>query len=152
MANLKEKLDHGLNECRMLVLVVEVVLAFQYQSFYQKGFDALPESAQYLKLVGLALMLFAAALLIWPVPYHRIAERSAQTRSFHDFINTAVFPALFPFATALGIDVYIAALRARVGPLAAALGVLAALVALFFWYGMEMIARGRPENRRYWEE
>ena len=41
-----------LAEGRMLILGAQVPLGFQFRSVFEKGFEKLPESAQYLKLTS----------------------------------------------------------------------------------------------------
>ena len=53
MADLKDKVEDALNESRMLVLGVQVLLGFQYQVVFQSEFPRLTPSAQSLHLVGL---------------------------------------------------------------------------------------------------
>src|SRR4051812_13869308 len=140
---LKNKIQNALDEARILVLVAQVLLGFQYSSIFQKGFDALPVPAQYLKVVGLGLLLVAFGLLTSPASYHQIAARGEDRASFHRYITKVMGIALLPFAVGLGIDAYVAVQKvAGTGPGVVA-GVVAMLIALLFWYGLELIQRKR---------
>lgn len=136
---MREKIETALNESRILVLVVQVLLGFQYQSTFQPGFDRLPTEARYVKLGGLALMLLALALLLAPTAYHRIVEKGNLSERFLRFITCVTMPALLPFALGLGGDFYI--VGDKLGGHSAGLvcAMLISAVALFFWYGLEAI-------------
>lgn len=141
MAQLKDKIKTTLDEGRMLILGSQVLLGFQFRSVFEKGFEKLPEHARYLKLGGLGLMLLAVLLLMWPGAYHQIVEDGEDTHELHHFATFVMGIALLPFALGLGADFFIGTefLMGRTQGIIA--GVLATIVALFFWYGMEAVAR-----------
>jgi FtsH-binding integral membrane protein len=145
MTKLKDKVQNALDEGRMLVLGSQVLLGFQYRSAFEPGFQKLPQHAQYLKIGSLSLMLFAFGLLLAPAAYHRIVEEGEDTHRLHRFSSAVMSYALLPFAVALGIDIYVSMERTTVQSLALTAGLLATLVALFFWYGLEFMRRPRRE-------
>ncbi|HVG18218.1 MAG TPA: DUF6328 family protein, partial [Blastocatellia bacterium] len=141
MAQLKDKITNALDECRMLILAAQIMLGFQYRSVFEVGFEKLPHHTQYLKMVGLVLMLTAVAFLIAPSAYHRVVAEGEDTQDLHRFTTNSAELALLPFAVALGIDLF--ASVEKVAGLAAGItsGVAAGLTALFFWYGLEAFHR-----------
>ena len=144
MAKLKDKIQNALDEGRMLVLGSQVLLGFQFRSAFEPGFEKLPLSSQYLKLSALSLMLIALGLLLAPGAYHRIVEEGEDTRELHRFTTKMMDYALLPFAIALGFDVYVSAER-TLGRAALAAGFGISLLALFFWYALELKRRGERE-------
>lgn len=143
MAALKEKVQTGLDETRILVLGAQVLIGFQFRSVFEKGFDSLPEDSRVLQIVALGLMLVALALLIWPAAYHRIVEEGRDTPDFHRFITRAAAPALLPFACGIGVDLFVAGEKLLGRGAGIAFGIAGALTALWFWYGLEWVARLR---------
>src|SRR5207253_2898769 len=85
MANLRNKIKLALDEARMLVLGSQILVGFQYRVALESGFDALPAHARYLKLLGLASILLANLLLVWPATYHQISEDGEDTPDVHAF-------------------------------------------------------------------
>lgn len=69
---LTDKIKTGLDESRMLVIGMQILLGFQYRGVFEPGFQPLPTVSQYLKLAGLAVLLIAICLIMWPSAYHRI--------------------------------------------------------------------------------
>src|SRR5919206_1661205 len=138
MAKTKDKVKNALDEARMLVLGAQVLIGLQFRSFFEKGFDSLPLVSQLLKLVGLGLMLVAIGLLISPAAYHRLVERGEDTEEIHRYTSRLMSYALLPFAVGLGIDLYVAAQKVVGWKAGAAAGLAGLLVALFFWYVLEL--------------
>jgi hypothetical protein len=68
-------------------------------------------------------------------------------QSFVPFVSRVAAISLFPFAAALGIDVYVAAERVAPSTLAVIAGATACLLALFFWYAIEALYRAGPGKR-----
>ncbi|HET6261233.1 MAG TPA: DUF6328 family protein, partial [Chloroflexia bacterium] len=75
MDEIKDKLKMSLDEARMLVLGMQVLVGFGYNSVFITGFTKLPESSQYIKLVGLGLLLVAFAFIMSVAPFHQIVGR-----------------------------------------------------------------------------
>jgi hypothetical protein len=146
MSQLTDKIKTTLDEGRMLILGAQVLLGFQFRSAFETGFEKLPEHARSLKLCGLGLMIVAVMLLIWPGAYHQIVEDGEDTRDVHRFATTVIAIALLPFALGLGTDFFVSAefLFGRTQALIA--GLLATLVALFFWYGIEALRRRKHKH------
>lgn len=141
VAQLKDKIQNALDEGRMLVLGSQVLLGFQYRSAFETGFEKLPVASQYLKLVGLGLMLLALGLLLTPGAFHRIVEGGEDTHRLHRFASRVMDCALLPFAAALGLDVYVASHPTLGYTLAIVAGIGVGLLALLFWYGIEFKRR-----------
>jgi hypothetical protein len=141
VAQLKDKVKTTLDEGRILVIGAQVLLGLQFRSVLEPGFAKMSEHAKYLKLGGLGLLLVAVALLIWPCAYHRIIEEGEDTHGLDRFATTTMGVALLPFALALSVDFFVGAefLFGRTQGIIA--GASALVVALFFWYGLEMMRR-----------
>lgn len=150
MARLKNRIRSVLDESRMLVLATQLVLGMQFRSVLEPGFDKLPAVTQFLKLGGLGLMLLALGLLIAPSAHHRIVERGEDTEELHRYATRLLKWALLPFALGLGIDLFTAAEKIVGRKWGVAAGLLIIVLALFFWYLLEMYMRGEraPEILR----
>lgn len=141
MTKLSDKIKTALDESRMLILGTQILLGFQYRSFFEPGFAALPQSSQYLKLVGLAVLLLAIALIMWPGSYHRIVNNGNDSRDAHEFVTRVMDVALLPIALALAMDFYV--LGGKVWGTRSGIIVAIAIgaIALFLWYGYGFIDR-----------
>ncbi|HJU17218.1 MAG TPA: DUF6328 family protein [Stellaceae bacterium] len=144
---LTKKVKTALDETRILILGAEILLGFQLRGAFSDAFEQLPAQARYLDGLALGLMVIAVGLLITPGPYHRIVEGGEDTGAFHAVVTGIADLALFPFALAFGLDVFLSTepVFGSVGAIAA--GGLTALVALSFWYGMPR-ARRRTAGQR----
>ena len=136
----------ALDECRMLVLGTQVLVGSECRAVFEPGFPRLPAVSQDLKLLSLALLLAALALLLWPVPYQHLVEPGEEeSTDFRHFISLAVRPALFPFSLSLGLDTYVVVEKVAGAGAGAAAGALVGGAALGFLYGIEIVARWRKE-------
>jgi Family of unknown function (DUF6328) len=133
------KTQDALNESRILVLGVQVLLSFQYSSFLEPSFDKLPLSSQYFEIIALGLLIIAFGLFVAPAPNHLLIWSDVDSPSLQKFVTKATEIALVPFATAMALDVYVT--TERVGHLVPAviLGATTFACAMFFWYGLEAI-------------
>ncbi len=140
---LAERVQNALDEGRILLLGAQIVLGFEYRSFFEPSFPSLPGWVRAAKLLALCVMLVAFALMALPSSYHRLVEKGEDTPRVHRVASRAVGSALLPLAVALGLEVLVAAERVEgVGTAgAAAAGAAAAALALACWYAMPAAAR-----------
>jgi uncharacterized membrane protein len=143
---IRTKVRHALNEARMLVLGVQVLLGFEMRAFFEPRFDALPPAERWLKLAGFSVLLGVLGLLLAPAARHRLVEQGRDTAAFHRFVQGCMELALLPFALVMALEYALAAARLA-GPLAAlAAGGAALGVAIVLWYVIPLLQR-RPPSR-----
>jgi Family of unknown function (DUF6328) len=144
---LKDRIKVGLDEDRMIVLVVQVLLGFGFRGVFEPGFERLPSFGQSAKLVSSGLLMLTLALLLAVPAYHRIAEAGENTSSVEGVMRCLIAGALLPFAVGLGIDVGMATLTVF-GTAAGVIAALAASVlALFFWYALGYFRAAANESK-----
>ena len=141
MAELKQKIKLALDEARMLVLGTQVLVGFQYRVVFEATFEAQPRASKVATVVALALLLFAFVLITAPAPRHRLVERGEDSKALHSYATTLMALALAPFAAGLGIDVGIATRVLAGGTATLAAAAVTFGVALFMWYGIELLRR-----------
>jgi hypothetical protein len=144
--DLDRRVKLALDETRLLILGVQVLLGFQFQSFFQDGFAELSHLSQWLCVAGLALLIASTGLLIAPSMQHRLVE---QGRSSARLVRSANFFAgcgLVPLAASIGLGSYVVVER-HFG-LAAGLGagLALAIAAAFAWFGLEFIVRWKRDD------
>jgi hypothetical protein len=149
MGDGNRKLKHALDEGRILVIGTQVLLGFEYRSFFEPRYEALPGWAKAMKLATVSVMLLGFALIVLPAAYHRLAAGGDARPDVHRLARRSLGLALLPLGVALGLDLAFA-FRGVVGDEGAvAVGLLAAGVALAAWYGFTTAAwraAGRPES------
>src|SRR5256714_3556004 len=144
---LKDKIRIGLDEDRMLVLVVQVLIGFDYKAIFEANFVELPVHLQYLKLFSLAAQLITLVLLLTIPSYHRIAEQGGNSAHFCRVIKGLMAIALFPFAFSFGAEFAIPGLKAFGSIGSVVLPTTVALFAYFFWHGFPMLMRTRNGSK-----
>jgi Family of unknown function (DUF6328) len=135
--NISQKVKIALDEMRMLVLGVQILIGFQFRSVFEDVFEQLPSWSRYLDGVALFLMILALALLVLPGLFQQLVEHGNDSGRLHRLIGQLANLALAPFALGLAIDVGIAAERILGASAGIAVGVGMGLVAIIFWYGIE---------------
>lgn len=146
MPDEKHRTEDSLNESRILVLGVQVLLSFQFICALEPLFDTLTTLSRYFDLVGLGLLLLSLCLLIAPVPYHQMVFAGHDNEDLQHFATFVITLALMPFAGSLGIDMFIAAERTGGRALAIWVGAAAIACAILFWYGLEAAASYTRHN------
>ena len=100
---LAAKIKTSLDETRTLILGSQILLGFQCQSAFRKGFDELPSASRYMNAVALALMLLTICLLVAPSAFHRISQDGQSTGPVHSltgyFAALALSPPRLPSAS-----------------------------------------------------
>jgi Family of unknown function (DUF6328) len=145
LAALTDRVQDALDEGRILVLGAQILLGFEYRSFFEPTFPSLPAWARAAKLLALCIMLVAFALMALPSSFHRLAEKGADTVRMHRVASQAIGAALLPLAVAMGLELLVAAQRvdAAGSGVALAVGAGAAVAALALWYVVPACARKR---------
>jgi Family of unknown function (DUF6328) len=145
---MSEKLDRkvktGLDETRLLVLGIQVLLGFQFQAFFQTGFATLSSASKMLCAIGLALQTLSLGLLIIPSMEHRIVEEGSSSKRLIRATSFYATAGLVPFSLSLGLAAYVV-IEGHFGWFAGATSGLALiLTSSFAWFGLEMFHRERP--------
>jgi hypothetical protein len=136
---LKDKVRNALDEARMLVLCLQILLGFKFNSALHPGFAHLAPHARWLMALSLSLLLIALMLLLLCTPFHRFVEGGEDTGRMHRVTGALTTMALVPFAGALALDFGVA-LEKAFGPWAGLVtGSAVAAAALFLWYGLELM-------------
>ena len=141
MAQLKDKIENALNETRILVLGIQILIGFGFRGFFEPGFAKMAPHAQQVQLATLGLMLVGFGLLMVPAPYHRIVLHGRNTAQLHRLATLTVSAGLLPFAVAMGLSFFLGARWVLPTWGATIFGGCALLVTLACWYGLELVAR-----------
>jgi hypothetical protein len=141
LAQLKDKIENALNEARILVLGIQILIGFGFRGFFEPGFSRMAPYAQQAQLAALGLMLVGLGVLLIPASYHRIVLHGRDTAELHRLATATVTTGLLPFAVAMGLSFFLGAhwVLGTAGSALLSAAVLA--LALGCWYGLELLAR-----------
>jgi hypothetical protein len=144
---LKDKIRLSLDESRMLILGAQILLGFQFRVVLEPGFEHLPPSSQYLKLIAMVILLGGIALIMSPGSYHRIVRAGNDAEDVQQFATTVMDFALVPFLIALTIELYVSTARILGASIGLMEGAFIGLAGLALWYGLGAAARPTPKAR-----
>jgi len=144
---LGKKVKISLDETRMLVLGVQILIGFQFRGVFQSSFDGLPGWSRYLDGVALLLLVTSFGLLILPGTYHRLVLDGKDSGRLQHLTGRVAGLALAPFAAGLAIDVAIAGERIAGTAAAVLAGIAAFILAIYFWYALGLL-RARTTGQR----
>ena len=66
MAKLKDKIENGLNDVRILILGAQVLIGAGFRVFFEPDFSNIPQPTQVAQLGGLGLMILGMGPLLLP--------------------------------------------------------------------------------------
>jgi hypothetical protein len=142
---LDRRVKGALDETRLLILGVQVLLGFQFQSFFQDGFAGLSSGSQWLCVAGLAFLIVSIGLLIVPSMQHRLVEAGTSSTRLVRATNFFAGCGLVPLTASLGLAGYVVVDRHFGLTAGVAAGLALALIAGFAWFGLEF-AIGLPRD------
>jgi hypothetical protein len=138
---LDRKVKIALDETRLLILGIQVMLGFQCQAFFQTGFTELSFASKALCAAGLALQTLSLGLLIVPSMEHRLVEKGSSSKRLVRVASFYTTSGLIPFSLSLGLAGYVVIER-HFGIAAGIMsGAALTLVSALAWFGLEMLHR-----------
>ena len=144
--NTDRKLKMALDETRLLILGVQILLGFEFQSAFQDGFDRLSNHAKYLCLGSLELIILSTAILIAPSMQHRLVEAGRSTPRLIEMTNRLASTALVPLSIGIAISAYVVTQRTFGFAVGVATGAFFGIASTFFWFGLELMVIGRHKE------
>jgi Family of unknown function (DUF6328) len=144
---LDRRVKTAMDETRLLVLGVQVLLGFEFQCFFQDGFATLSGGSKSICAVSLGLVTASLGLLVVPSMIHRLAEHGRSSARLVRMTNAFAGLGLAPLTASLGLSAYVVMERhfgSRAG-LAGGLGLTC--LALFGWFGLEVLMGSRTKGR-----
>ena len=136
MAQLKDKIENGLNDVRILIMGAQVLVGSAFRSFYQPEFSHLPYTTQALQLGALGLMLLGLGPLLLPAAFHQIVEQGNDTFRIKNLTTVVLNFGLMPFAAGLTVSFFMVVQKLAGSTIAWICGVFIGGLALLFWYGI----------------
>jgi uncharacterized protein DUF6328 len=142
------KLKAALDETRLLILGVQILLGFEFQAVFQDGFGSLDPASRHMSLAALGLIVLSIALLIAPSMQHRLVEAGQSTRRLIVTTNFLACLALLPLTIGLALSAYVVTERTFGPAFGAAFAAVLGGAASFGWFGLEfMIGRHREAEQ-----
>jgi len=148
LAELSEQIKNALDEARLLILVVQVLLGFQMRAPFEERFAALSPPLAACHVLALALLLVAFVLFVAPAPYLEIAYRGDTSTRERTFTNVMLTIGLLPFIAALGINLFVVVTAALSASAAWTLSAAFVVAAGWLWYGMALAKRRTDHHKR----
>ena len=143
------KLKTALDETRLLILGVQILLGFEFQCVFQDRFDQLATRTKALNLGALGLIVLSIAILIAPSMQHRIVEAGQSSTRLIQMTNRLAGAALVPLTAGLALSAFVV-VEQSFGTLTTLTGVaiagLLACACVFFWFGLELLIVGHQQE------
>ena len=129
----------ALDETRLLILGMQVLLGFEFQCFFQDGFLKLSDGSKFVCLTSLHLVILSLGVLVIPSMQHRLVESGRSTSRLVRATNVYAGLGLVPLTISLGLSTYVVIDR-HFGMLAGiASGLALACLAVIAWFGLEFL-------------
>jgi hypothetical protein len=141
-----ERIQHLLDEIRVILPGTEVLLGFLLIAVFEEGFDSLDSFLKYMHLASLGSMAITTILLIAPPAYDRIAAQRENIQAFYVLATRMVLLALIFLALGLSGIVFVVVFKAINSYSIAGLFSGAVLILSYVvWFGYSLFRR----NQRY---
>jgi hypothetical protein len=144
--DLDRRVKLALDETRLLILGVQVLLGFQFQGFFQDGFAELSSVSQWLCVAGLALLIASVGMLIAPSMQHRLVEQGRSSTRLVRATNFFTGCGLVPLAASIGLASYVVVERHFGLAVGLAIGLALAATAACAWFGIEFIVGSKRND------
>jgi hypothetical protein len=137
-----------LTEARVILPGAQALLGFQLIVMLTKAFDQLPPGVRFVHLAALLSLVLAVALLIAPAAIHRLAFEGRDDPALHSFGSFIISLALFPLASSIALDTWVALFKLYGGYKIPSIGsALAALLLIGLWYLLPIAIRAHLSQR-----
>jgi hypothetical protein len=145
---LKDKIDHVLTECRVVLPGVQALLGFQFATTLMESFEKLPESSKQIHLASLGCMAASMVLLMTPAAFHRMVEEGEETERFHRVASCFMLSSLVPLALGLAGDLFVVT-RKLLDSTQIATAIALTSIAIFYgaWFGATTFVRRSRRTR-----
>jgi len=143
-----QQLKTALDETRLLILGVQILLGFEFQCVFQDGFDGLGPGAKHLSLGSLGLIVLSTAILIAPSMQHRLVEAGQSTPRLIGATNRLTGWALLPLTIGLALSAYVVTQRTFGSTIGSAVAAFLGCAASFCWFGLGFFVVGRHQEIR----
>src|ERR1700757_1825618 len=100
---LKDRVEDGLNELRIVLLGGQVFAAFAYASCFQSGFATLPSRVLWVQAAAITIITVTFGWLLWPPAFHQIADAGHVTSRTSRITTQVLDCGLFPLALAVAL-------------------------------------------------
>jgi hypothetical protein len=127
---LKTKIEQMLTEARVLIPGGQALLGFQFVCTFNRSFQDLPPSIQYIHAASLCAVALAVLLLMTPAALHRIAFHGEDDAGFFTIGSALVIAASVPLATGIAADIAVVFFKVTASMSAAAVAGSSALCVL----------------------
>jgi len=148
VSELAEQIKNALDEARLLILVVQVLLGFQMRAPFEERFAALSPPLLACHAAALVLLLVAFVVFVAPAPYLELACRGETSTRERTFTNVMLGIGLLPFIAALTVNIFVVVHVALSRSAAWTLSIAFLVAAGWWWYGMAWIKRRKDRHER----
>jgi Family of unknown function (DUF6328) len=141
-----ERIQHLLDEIRVILPGTEVLFGFLLIAVFEEGFDSLDSFLKYMHLASLGSMAITTILLIAPPAYDRIAAQRENIQAFYVLATRMVLLALIFLALGLSGIVFVVVFKVTSSyPIAGLFSGAVLILSHIVWFGYSLFRR----NQRY---
>jgi hypothetical protein len=137
--DLDRRVKTALDETRLLILGVQVLLGFEFQCFFQDGFSDLSASSKSICMLSLYLVIASIGVLVIPSMQHRLVEAGCSSTRLISATNLLAGLGLVPLTASLGLSAFVVIDRHFGVHAGVASGLMLACLAAFAWFGLELL-------------
>jgi hypothetical protein len=148
MAELSDKVKQSFDEARLMLLVIQVFLGFQFRVPFEPLFDKLPASSRNLEMASLVLLLAAFVALVAPATLSELSYPGENSTAVQSFATGMIGFSLLAFAGAVSGVIFVVVRTVERVSIAGTTAGVFLVTALWAWYGLALQRRAGGPPRR----
>lgn len=143
MSTLAGQIKNSLDEARLFILVVQVLLGFQMRAPFEERFMDISAALSACHVAALVCLLTAFVLFVAPAPYLELAYAGETSTRERTFTNLMLAIGLVPFIAALGLNTFVVVALTLSSLVAWCVATGFVVAACWWWFGLALVNR-RP--------
>jgi hypothetical protein len=148
VADLERRIKLSFDECRLMLLVIQVFLGFQFRAPFEPRFAGLPPASRLFETFSLVTLLAAFAMLVAPATLSDLAFPGENSSAVDSFTTAMIDVSLIAFAVATTLMLFVTVHTVEGTALSGAASIVLLGIALALWYGVALMQRTRPPSRQ----
>lgn len=136
LAPIPERIQHILEEIKIVIPGTQTLLGFQFTAVFSNPFEKIPQMLRYTHIGSVIAILLSIMVLMLPSAYHQIVENGHDSERLLSFASRSAVIGMAALALGISIELFVVTdVVLKNYLLAGITGGIALTLFYFFWFG-----------------